>query len=74
MKMRTGLCSVCGRYIGNFNHAHITDEKSLYKTTSGTDNNRTKCKHANGVFHYVHFWIFTKRIYFCTDCETFIVK
>lgn len=30
------------------------------------------CKHPNGVFFTVHFWIFKKRLFWCTDCDSAI--
>jgi hypothetical protein len=32
----------------------------------------TECPHANGWWDYVSFWIFKKRVFFCTDCERVI--
>ena len=31
------------------------------------------CSHKNGWFYDVWFLIFFRRVYFCTDCETFFV-
>ncbi|MCP3683807.1 MAG: hypothetical protein GY861_14070 [bacterium] len=27
-----------------------------------------ECKHENGVYRTLRFWIFTKRYFICTDC------
>jgi len=37
--------------------------------TTATVSLRPICRHGNGWFATIRFWIFRKRVFFCTDCE-----
>ena len=38
------------------------------KMVTVTHTNFPECKHANGWYHTVEFWIFQRRFFACNDC------
>lgn len=51
------------------NYGNLHDEPKL---CVGTVSTYIPCAHKNGWYHTVKFWIFKKKIFFCTDCNRFI--
>jgi len=43
----------------------VSKDKAL-KTTSYTQS--IKCQHKNGWYADIKFWMFTRRIFLCSDC------
>lgn len=48
------------------------DYTNLDETATITTSGRPPCKHHNGWYQIVHFWIFKKWVFLCLDCEQII--
>ena len=48
----------------------MTIDLNRYAGTYGgyTPTSRTYCKHLNGWYIVVRFWVFKKRLFVCSDC------
>lgn len=49
-----------------------TQTQEALKTSTSTAHR--KCQHKNGWYGNIKFWIFTRRIYLCSDCGEVIYE
>ena len=52
----------------NDNKTAYTNIETTGAITTATVSATPGCKHANGWYHSIPFWIFQKRVFACTDC------
>ena len=64
------MCWRDGKKFHSTQRKKIMTKDEAYVTSTSTSHR--KCQHKNGWYANVKFWIFTKRIYLCSNCGEII--
>jgi len=48
----------------------LPQPKQEYSVCTATTSTYVECKHKNGTYFTVKFWIFKKKFFFCYDCHS----